>query len=183
MASNNNSNINGGTKRSFRLIGVIVLIVVIGLVIVWLKVVRGSENPTSNLATFTARRGPLTISVLESGTIKAREQIIIKNEVEGRTSIITLISEGTRVKKGDLLVELDASNLDDNRIDQEIRVQNTEASYVNATENLAVVQNQAESDIDKAKLTLDFAKQDLQQYIDGQYPNEKKSAEAQITLA
>jgi HlyD family secretion protein len=157
--------------------------VVIGLVVIWLKVVRGSENPTSNLATFTAKRGPLTISVLESGTIKAREQIIIKNEVEGRTSIITLIPEGTRVKKGDLLVELDASNLEDNRIDQEIRVQNTEASYVNATENLAVVQNQAESDIDKAKLTLDFAKQDLQQYIDGRYPNEKKSAEAQITLA
>ena len=149
----------------------------------WLEVGRGSDEPTANLATFVAKRGPLTISVLESGTIKAREQIIIKNEVEGRTSIITLIPEGTRVKKGDLLVELDASSLEDTKIDQEIRVQNAEAAYINAKENLAVVKNQAEADIDKAKLTLDFAKQDLNQYKEGQYPNQLAAAKNDITLA
>jgi HlyD family secretion protein len=125
----------------------------------------------------------LTISVLESGTIKAREQIVIKNEVEGRTSIITLVPEGTHVKKGDLLVELDASTLQDNKIDQEIRVQNAEASFINAKENMAVVENQAESDIDKARLTLEFAQQDLKQYKEGEYPNKKTAAENAITLA
>jgi len=139
-------------------------------------------NP-SDLATFEVKQGPLTISVIESGTIKAREQIIIKNEVEGRRSIIYLIPEGTVVKKGELLVELDASSLEDNRIDQEIKVQNTEASYINAKENLAVVKNQAKSDIDLAELTLEFAKQDLKKYLEGEYPNELQKAEAEITLA
>ncbi|MHC4487494.1 MAG: hypothetical protein ACYS4T_20220 [Planctomycetota bacterium] len=49
----------------------------------------------SNLATFVAKQGPLTISVLESGTIKSREQIIIRNECEGRSQIIRLVPEGT----------------------------------------------------------------------------------------
>ena len=56
----------------------------------------------------------------------------------------------SQAKKGDLLVELDASSLMDTRIDQEIKVQNVEAADVNATENLAVAQNQAKSDMDLA---------------------------------
>jgi HlyD family secretion protein len=94
-----------------------------------------------------------------------------------------LVEEGTRVKKGDLLIELDGSDLLDAKIDQEIRVQNAEAAFVGARENLAVVENQAKSDIDKAALALDFAKQDLKKYIEGEYQNERKKMESEITLA
>ena len=161
---------------------IVVILAVIVLIAVWFKVVRGGEGPTSNLATFVAKRGPLTISVLESGTIKSREQIILKNEVEGRTSIIWLIPEGTHVKEGELLVELDVSTLEDAKIDQEISRQNAYAAFINATETLAVVENQAQSDLDVAQLTLNFAGQDLEQYEEGQYPNEKTAAENDITL-
>jgi HlyD family secretion protein len=144
----------------------------------------GSQEDSENIsATFTVQKGPLTISVLESGTIKAKDQVIIQNEVEGRTSLIYLIDEGSRVKKGDLLVELDASSLLDTKIDQEISVQNAEAAYINSKENLAVVENQAESDKDVAQLTLDFAQVDLKKYQEGEYPNTLKDAEAKIKLA
>jgi len=149
--------------------------------IVWLS--KGGDTQATTQATYPVAQGPLTISITVSGTIKAREMTIIKNEVEGQTSIISLIPEGTRVQKGDLLVELDASSLIDNRLDQEIRQQNAEAAYIGATENLAVVKNQAKSDIDLATLTLQFAREDLQKYIDGEYPNELKKAESEIKLA
>jgi len=151
--------------------------------VVWLKVVKGGEDPTSNFPTFVAKRGPLTISVLESGTISVREQITLRNEVEGRTSIISLVPDGAHVKKGDLLVELDASSLKDAIIDQEIRVQNAYASFINAQENLAVVQNQAVSDVNVAELTLEFAIQDLDQYKAGRFPNEETAAKNDVTLA
>ncbi|UCG59965.1 MAG: DUF3106 domain-containing protein [Phycisphaerales bacterium] len=168
--------------KSFRVVAAIVVIVAVGSLIVWLKVVRGADDPTSNLATFVARRGPLTISVLESGTIHPREQITLRNEVEGRTSIVWLIPDGTRVQAGDLLVELDASTLKDLIIDQDILVQKADAAYINAKETLAVVENQAQSDIELAELTLEFAKQDLKQYQEGLYPNEKTAAQNDITL-
>jgi HlyD family secretion protein len=185
MAKDNNSNANRTEVKGrwLKPVGFVALVVLVGLVFVWLKALKGSGEPKNNLATYVTQRGPLTISVLESGTIKARDQIIIKNEVEGRTSIITLIPEGTLVKQGDLLVELDASSLEDAKIDQEIRVQNAEAAYINANENLAVTKNQAESDIDKAKLTVEFAEQDLKQYKEGKYPNELAAAQNRITLA
>ncbi len=137
----------------------------------------------SSASTFTVTPGPLRINIVESGTIKAREQIIIKNQVEGKTSIIYLIPEGTQVKKGDLLVELDASSLMDAKIDQEIKVQNAGAAHINAKEQLAVAENQAKSDMDLAGLTLVFARQDLEKYKEGEFPNELKQAEAEITLA
>jgi len=181
MLKNNTKSIRSRLK-SPKTIGVIVAVVLICLMVLWLKVVRGSGSSTSDLATFVAKRGPLTISVLESGTIQPREQITLRNEVEGRTSIVSLVPDGTRVKAGDLLVELDASTLKDSKIDQDIQVQRAEAAFINAQETLAVVKNQAQSDVDVAKLNLQFAEQDLQQYKEGQYPNEKTAAENEITL-
>ncbi|MBT4814792.1 MAG: HlyD family efflux transporter periplasmic adaptor subunit, partial [Lentisphaerae bacterium] len=125
----------------------------------------------------------LNISVSESGTIKSREQIILKNEVEGRTTILFLIPEGTKVKEGELLVELDASKFEDSKVDQEIRVQNAEADFIRSRENLAVTKNQAQSDIDKAELAFRFAKEDLVQYKEGEFPKQEKEIVAKITLA
>jgi len=163
-------------------IGIIALLL-IGIAVVAFNHSGTKAVLTGDMPSFAVERGPLRISVTESGTIQAREQIILKCEVEGRTTILSLVEEGTRVKKGDLLVELDASGLLDAKIDQQIRVQNTEASFIGARENLAVVENQAKSDVDKAELALDFAKQDLKKYTEGEYLNERKETESQITLA
>jgi len=167
-----------------KLIGALVVVIaVVGAGVIWLTAVRGSDKTVRDVATFTATRGPLTISVVESGTIKARDQTIIKNEVEGRTSIIMLVPEGTHVQKGDVLVELDASTLQDNKIDQEIRVQNVEAAYINAKENLAIVSSQADSDVNEAELAVEFARQDLRKYEKGQYPKDANEVNKRITLA
>ena len=152
------------------------------LLIIILASIGGGDDSKSG-STARVKKGPLLISVKESGTIQAREKIIVKNEVEGNTSIIFIIDEGTKVKKGDLLVELDSSGLIDQRIDQEIKVQNADASFVSARENFAVTKNQAKSDVDKAQLAFDFAKQDLKKYIEGEYPNQLQKAEEKITLA
>ncbi len=168
--------------KSLIIIAVVIVLTVIGAGLARLAS-SDSKGMDVNIATFTVKRGPLTISIIESGTIKAREQEIIKSEVEGRTTILSLVDEGVHVKKGDLLIELDSSDLLDRQIDQEIRVQNAEASFIRARENLAVAENQAKSDVDRAELDFEFAKQDLKKYNEGEYPNQLKESESRITLA
>ena len=180
--SNNATNDRRGLK-SFWTVGAIVAVALIVLIFIWLKVVRGEEDPMSSYSTFVAKRGPLTISVLESGTMNSQEQITLKNEVEGRTTIVSLVPDGSTVKKGDLLVELDASTLKDRIIDQDIQAQRAHASYIGAQESLAVIENQSKSNIDVAMLTLKFARQDLQQYVDGIYPKDVNEQTARIRLA
>ncbi|MGE5296296.1 MAG: efflux RND transporter periplasmic adaptor subunit [Solirubrobacterales bacterium] len=185
MATTNNNKANGASRRTVKLIGVVAFVAVAVGAAIWLKAVRASEDPTQAMATFVARRGPLMISVLESGAIKAKDQEVVRNEVEGRTTIVSIITEGSRVKKGDLLVELDVSELTDSRIDQEILVQNAEAAWVNAQERLNIAKSQAQSDIDKAELDLRFAQLDLEKYNDpnGEYRNLLAQARNDITLS
>jgi HlyD family secretion protein len=167
------------------MIGAAVLIVAVGLVIVWLKVVRGGEDPASRVATFEAQRGPLTISVLEAGALKAKDPEIIRNNLEGRATIISIIGEGTRVKEGDLLVELDVSTLTDTRIDQVIKVQNARAAFIDANETRKITISQGQSDIEVAELNHDFAKLDLEKYTGkgGELETTRTKTEGDIALS
>lgn len=165
-------------KPALTIAGGFVLVLLLGTILL-----TGGDNVTSDISTAVVKSGPLRISVTESGTIQPKEKIIVKNEVEGQTSIVYIVDEGARVKKGDLLVELDSSTLTDNRVDQEIKVLSAEAAFIDARESYSVAQNQAESDVDEAKLAYEFAGQDLDKYVNGEYPNKLKEAEATITLA
>ncbi|OHB63992.1 MAG: hypothetical protein A2Y77_07375, partial [Planctomycetes bacterium RBG_13_62_9] len=187
MAANNTNNrTNGGAvaKKPYKIIGTAVLVVAIGLAIVWFKVVRGQEDPASNMATFIAKRGPLTISVLEAGALKAKDPEIIRNNLEGRATIISIIPEGTHVNEGDLLVEIDVSTLVDGRVDQAIRLKNAEAAWIDANETRAITISQGQSDVDLARLKHQFAKLDLEKYDgkDGEYFNTLQSTEGKIAL-
>lgn len=170
--------------------GVIVKLVV-GLVVVGVLgggayAVLGTSKPQSQLdtgETFQVTSGPLTISVTESGTLQAREQEVIINRVEGRNEIIYIIEEGSLVEQGELLVEIDSSALNDEKVEEEIEVQNAEAAFIRARENLAVAESQAKSDIAQAELDHRFAIEDKTRYINGEYPKERTELESRITLA
>lgn len=132
---------------------------------------------------FKVERGALTISITENGTIQNREKVVITSEVEGRSTIVFLEREGKIVEQGDVLLKLDSSTLEDNKIDQEIDVQNGEASLIQAREKLEITKNQSKADIEQAGLDLKFAEIDLKKYIEGEYPMEIQKAESNITLA
>ena len=131
---------------------------------------------------YEVQQGPLTISLSVKGTINAREKVIIKSDLEGSNAILYIVPEGTRAKKGDLLVELDASALKDNRVEQQIRCQNAEAYFLNAKENFEIVKSMASTETDQAKLRADFAKLDRDKYLNGEFPNLQKDAESKIKL-
>lgn len=132
---------------------------------------------------YVVQRGRLVISVSESGTIQNRDQAVVKSEVEGKAVILSLIPEGMVVQKGQLLVELDTSRLDDEKTQQQITALNAEAAFVHARENLAVTRSQSDSDVAAAELAHRFAELDLKKYTQGEYPQQLQQADAEITIA
>lgn len=164
------------------IIGVLVLIGVAGAVIGGMTL-GGDKALVDDASLYTVQKGQLVIGIDETGTIKAQDQEVIKCKVEGKTTILTLVPEGTHVKQGDLLIELDASSLIDQQVTQRIAVQTAEAAFINAREALAIGESQAQSDLELADLTLNFAKQDLKKYTEGDYPNEVNNAQSKIAVA
>lgn len=144
---------------------------------------RMSASRQPQQLTFEAAKGPLTISITEDGDIQAKDQTIIKSQVQGSTTILSLVPEGTLAKQGDLLLELDATKLADQKFEQQIKVKNAEASYIRSREDLAVTRNQALSDQDKAALDAQFSEQDLTKYKEGEYPQNLRQAQAKIKIA
>jgi HlyD family secretion protein len=129
------------------------------------------------------RRGPLHIAVTTSGNLKAADTVRMTSSVEGRTTILALVPEGTQVKKGEIVCELDASALVEERIQQSITVGRAEAALVKATQARAIQESQNKSDLDKADRVLTFAVQDLEMFLEGDRQLELEKSQQAIDLA
>jgi len=156
----------------------------VGGVLIW--VIPGSlADDTAGGTTYTVRRADLTISVTETGNIKAGSAVDIKSQVERRTTIISLVDEGTYitdqdVKDGKILVELDDSELKEQFTQQEITFESATASLAQAEEAYNIQKNQNESDINQGQMTLRFHQMDLEKYL-GQTLADKQIRAAEET--
>lgn len=129
------------------------------------------------------RRGLLEISVVERGNLKAANSTELKSEIEGQTTILYLVDEGTYVEAGDLVCELDATGLEEKRVSQEISVQNAHAAWVKATQNLEIQKSKNASDLANAERTLAFAKLDKKKYLEGDWLTQEQDARDEILIA
>jgi HlyD family secretion protein len=145
-------------------------VVSIGILAFFNKKPGDSGSSDSRTGLFAVKRGDLTISVTESGSIKAVNTKDIKSEVEGRSTIVSIVPEGTMitaedVNDGKVLVELDSSELKEQLSQREIELTSAEASYADANESYLIQVKQNESDITAAELKMKFALMDLQKHI------------------
>ncbi len=176
------SDARGQSRRRRLALGVAVLLLAgAGTVLAmrrWRPVAVGTVD-----AYFTVQRGPLRISVTESGSIQSRERVVIRSEVEGRRTILLIVDEGKYVRKGDVLVELDSSGLEESRLEQQIRVENAEAQWIQARENLLIVSNAAQASIDDAELALRFARLEKEKFEKAEFAMQLQQAQADISIA
>jgi len=144
---------------------------------------RDSTTGAGEVPLFEVKSGPLTISISESGRLKNRDEIVIKNETGRSLKILSLVDEGTMVRKGDLIVELDGAALETERDNNELNVKRLESDLIAAQENREILKNQMQSNIDKEELNLKFAKLDLERFTKGVHPQSLETADANIAIA
>ena len=109
-------------------------------------------------------RGPLTLTVTSSGSVRSSEAKVIKNDVEGFTRILWIIEEGKQVEKGQLLMELDSSEWEDEKLEEEIEVEASRASFVSAEQMLQIAEKQGQANIESAQVEYRLALLDLEKF-------------------
>ena len=144
---------------------------------------RSAPSRPASAQGAAVRRGPLSITVISSGNLKPADTVRMACAVEGRTTVLAIVPEGTQVKKGEVVCELDASVLEEERIQQTITVGKAEAALVKATQARAIQESQNKSDIDKADRVLAFALQDLDMFLEGDRALELEKSQQSIDLA
>jgi len=126
---------------------------------------EGSQEPMLH----KVAEGPFDHIVLEQGEIESSSNNEVKCEVKGRggsgTPILTVIAEGTLVKKGDTLCQLDSSALEQESKNQRIVVSSAESSVISS-----------EAAVNKAVIA-------RQEYLEGTFLTERKAILSEIAVA
>ncbi|MDB5388488.1 MAG: efflux transporter, family, subunit, partial [Planctomycetaceae bacterium] len=141
------------------------------------------KSQTIKYITEKVKKGPLEITITERGSLDSAANVTLVSKVEGTTTIIKIIEEGTTAKKDQVLVELDSSKLRDSETQQRIVVEQADAALKQAIEKRAIQITQNESDINAADLKLKLADLDLVQYEEGDYKNQQADLKGKKTLA
>jgi HlyD family secretion protein len=167
----------GLARRSLLFLIIVVVIIAVGAFGFLRKKVGGSGSSNEETGFFTVERGDLTISVTESGDIKAVDSVDIKSKVEGMAAIVNIVPEGTVITPEDVndekvLVELDSSKLEEQLSQKNIDFANAEAAFEDAKESYFIQVKQNESDITAAELKVKFARLDFQKYLGADVANQ-----------
>lgn len=181
MTSNPSPSSEGspGSTRRYRLIALAALLICAAAYVGFQRWRTPAPTPSQF---HKVKRGDLLISIVEGGALRAVKESIIRSEFEGISRIISIVPEGSYVKEGQVLVELDSSELKDRVNQQEVTYQNNEFAFIQAKENLSIQQNLVESQIKEAELRVEFAKSDLDKYIEGDAPQQINTATNNIII-
>jgi multidrug efflux pump subunit AcrA (membrane-fusion protein) len=96
--------------------------IAIAVTLVSLVLLKGAASPAAPVA--AVRRGPLAITLTESGVLRPETATVYRSPIEGRELEITYLApEGSQVRAGDVLARLDTSALQAelDRADQALR--------------------------------------------------------------
>lgn len=137
----------------------------------------------ATLITADVKRATFESVLNAQGNLESQSNATLTSQVEGSTTIISIVPEGSWVEEGQIVCELDSSELVEQVKQQEINVTQANAKLAQAKEELLIQERQNESDIAAAELAFKLAELDLEKYDKGEYPASQKEMAGIVALA
>lgn len=109
----------------------------------------------------------LDVRLNKDGELQAVNNIDVINKVEGLNTIQELVKEGTFVHKGDVLVTLDASNIQKQYDQSLLDLQAAEAALSAAKEAKEIQESTNAANLQQSQVGLEVAQLDLREYTEG----------------
>ncbi|HYT90356.1 MAG TPA: hypothetical protein VEL76_16740 [Gemmataceae bacterium] len=173
------------TTTVFGLCGGLLLL---GIVLWWSGALFGREP--YNGPTFTVVKKKLKIAIIERGSLESAKNgdiyCTVRSGTKGSTNATTirwLKDNGAEVTKGEKVMELDSSGLQEQLKDKTKEVDAAKAGAVNAELQCRIQKSQNRSDVEAAQNVLRLAEIDLEKYEEGDYVQALKDVEGRIEIA
>ena len=116
------------------------------------------------------------MTIVERGALESLKNAditcAVKSGAKGSsfaTTIKSVIDDGTLVEKGEVVMELDKSGLEDQLQSHRIVLTQTEADFNSAEDKLTIEKSQSISDIKTAEVAIELAELVLRKYREGDY--------------
>lgn len=142
---------------------------------------RGGEADSNASAIHKVQRRTIEDRVVERGTVESQNTVYGKCELPGwQNKIISIKPEGTIVKKGDVVAQLEAEEVDREIAETEVLLNEARGKLAQSKQELDIQINKGESDIAAAHLELTLADLDLEKYRDGDFKADQADMERAI---
>jgi HlyD family secretion protein len=139
---------------------------------------ESGRNDSADIA--VARVMSFDISTTATGELEARNQIELRSRLERPSTILEIVPEGTRVRAGDVLVRLNADDIQTQIEEDVTRVEAARADLVNAENAYAIQVSENESKLRRARLNIELAELALEQWLKGEVEQKRKDLELQL---
>jgi multidrug efflux pump subunit AcrA (membrane-fusion protein) len=154
--------------------GVVSLVVVVALA--WFFFFRSAQANLANLSHRPIEYRDVQLKVVERGSLEAIKNNDVKCNVKpgsrGVPKIMWVVDNGSPVEKGDPLVVIDSSALEEQAANQKIAFDRAEADKIAAEQNYPLMVS-----------AIELAKQNLKKWDEGDFPQQREDFEGQIQVS
>ncbi len=135
--------------------------------------------------TVKVEKGKFSIDVSTKGTLEAEEMVELFFHLDAWTgmTVAKAVPHGSKVKQGDVLIELDLEKIDKALKDLDVDRELTELAHKQATEDLKVAEKLSPLDFAAAKQAYEYSQEDLKKFLDSDLPMGRRNAEFQSRTA
>jgi HlyD family secretion protein len=128
-------------------------------------------------------RGPLVVSVTETGEVEAARRKVISNELQWPAIIRSVVDEGATVREGDEIIVFECKELTDAITKQRLVVTDANNAYTQAHQNAVLKRKEVANQLRKAEVAVEDANDALSRYKEAGGANRIAEAKADIFLA
>lgn len=132
---------------------------------------------------YTAVPMTLDVKVAKDGELQSINNIDVTCQVEGQTAITYVVKEGSSVKKGDVILILDSSQIKQKLEDAMLDLQRAEADLTASKEQRGIQELTNAANLEASHVELTLAQLDLQEYTEGIYPQLLSEAQRNMEMA
>ena len=153
------------------------VVVVVASLAVWQGWVRMTAPALEDIRLYLVQKMSFPIILTEKGELKAHRSVDIRNGMDGESTIISIVPEGSMVEKGDLLVEMSSELVEDKLREETIEVNSARSRLETAESEQAIQIKTNEANIDQAATLYEVAKITLEKWENGDWPKQLQTAE------
>ncbi|MFA4987817.1 MAG: hypothetical protein WC712_14650, partial [Candidatus Brocadiia bacterium] len=131
------------------------------------------KSDVTQVPTFKVKKTDFEISVTEEGTLQSMKSHNIKGDFQANAKIEWIVPEETVVKKGDVVLRFDVTEVQTRIDDGEVRVREAESALVRAKEDDLIAIREDEATINSATKDIETSKADLDKFLNSDVPARK----------
>lgn len=157
--------------------------IAMGLLLAAVTAVSYSFVPsTTPPEVLTVEKAPFRIEITTAGTLEPLRTERVISQCQWTVQILSLVPEGTWVRKGDIVCVLDSSEIEEFRRAREVSLIKAQGSLETSRQQEEIIRSANERRLAEAEHQLLNAEMDLFEYTNGTHPNAVGKLEDDISI-